>query len=140
MTNVIQTATGAISLDSLLTLLDTIPFEIDFVDATDHFAWFNHADNRIFKRTAADLGQAVTECHPGATRDKVAQILTDFHAGTRDHVEFWVPINQRMIAITYYALRDKDGQYLGCFEFTGDVTHLQSLRGKKTLANSQDLR
>ncbi|MCI1985749.1 MAG: PAS domain-containing protein [Lactobacillus sp.] len=137
---ILHTPSGEISLEALRILLNTLPFEVDYVDADDRFKWFSQNHPRIFARTPDQVGRKVLECHPGKSRDKVAHILEDFHAGTKDHVEFWLPIKDQLIYISYFALRNEDGDYLGCFEFTGDVNHIQSLQGMKNLANSRDLR
>ena len=135
----LHTPSGEISLEALRVLLNTLPFEVDYVDADDRFKWFSQNQPRIFARTPDQVGRKVLECHPGNSRDKVAKILEDFHAGTRDSVEFWLPLDGKLIYISYFALRNEAGEYLGCFEFTGDVSHIQSLRGTKNLSNSLDL-
>jgi hypothetical protein len=35
--------------------------------------------------------------------------------------------------IEYYALRDKDGKYLGCLEATQNITEIQALEGERRL-------
>lgn len=137
--DVLHFPTGDIPLEALRVLLNTLPFEVDFVDATDHFKWFNDDGNRIFSRTQKQVGEEVLECHPKQASDKVEQILKEFHAGTRDQFEFWLPLKGKMVYISYFAIRDEDGKYLGCFEFTGDIAHLQSIKGTKILENSRDI-
>jgi DUF438 domain-containing protein len=39
----------------------------------------------------------------------------------------------RFIYIEYFALRDKEGQYLGTIEFTQDLTRLRKLEGEQRL-------
>ena len=39
----------------------------------------------------------------------------------------------RFIYIDYYAMRDKDGNYLGTIEFTQDLTRLRALQGEQRL-------
>ncbi|GAX03506.1 hemerythrin HHE cation binding domain protein [Secundilactobacillus pentosiphilus] len=137
--NVLHFRTGEIPMEALRVLLNTLPFEVDYVDATDHFKWFSDDGNRIFQRTPDQVGREVLKCHPAKASDKVAQILKEFHAGTRNQFEFWLPLNGHLIYISYYALRDEEGKYLGCFEFTGNIDHLQSLKGTKILENSRDI-
>ena len=37
------------------------------------------------------------------------------------------------ILIEYYALRDPEGEYLGCLEATQDITEIQEIKGEKRL-------
>jgi DUF438 domain-containing protein len=39
----------------------------------------------------------------------------------------------KFIYIEYFAVRDKDGQYLGTIEFTQDLTELRKLKGEQRL-------
>jgi len=39
----------------------------------------------------------------------------------------------KFIYIDYYAMRDKDGNYLGTLEFTQDLTNLRALEGEQRL-------
>jgi DUF438 domain-containing protein len=39
----------------------------------------------------------------------------------------------KFIHIEYFALRGKEGEYLGTVEFTQDLTHLRSLEGEQRL-------
>jgi len=39
----------------------------------------------------------------------------------------------RKIYIRYFAVRDKEGKYLGCLEVTQDITDIQKVTGEKRL-------
>ena len=59
--------------------------------------------------------------------------------GTRDKARFWIdlPIDpsgeKQKILIEDYALRDKEGDYVGCLEASQNITEIQSLTGEKRL-------
>lgn len=54
-------------------------------------------------------------------------------AGTRNVAELWIDHRGRKVSIRYFAVRDKDGKYLGCLEASQDITDLQKIKGEKRL-------
>ncbi|MCG0906318.1 histidine kinase [Lactiplantibacillus plantarum] len=54
--------------------------------------------------------------------------MKQFHAGTKDNFEFLLDLDGRKIYISFYAVHDENGKYLGCFDFTGDITELQQMK------------
>ena len=72
-------------------------------------------------------------CHPPSSVHVVDQILEDFKSGKENSAAFWINMHQRFIYIEYFALRDKEGKYLGTIEFTQDLTHLRALEGEQRL-------
>ena len=120
-------------------VLETIPIEFSIVDAQDKVLAWNKHDTRLFKRPEAVLGRDVRDCHPKKSLDKVETILSEMRAGTRDKAQFWIDVSigsdgpEQKILIEYFALRNKDGQYLGCLECTQNITDIQSLTGQKRL-------
>jgi hypothetical protein len=39
----------------------------------------------------------------------------------------------RKVYIRYFAVRAKDGKYLGCLEVSQDITDIQKIKGEKRL-------
>lgn len=126
--------TGKLNLDELTAIFKILPVDLTFVDATDHVKWFSNSPNRVFPRTKAVIGRAVVNCHPPKSVDKVLEILKEFHEGTSDSNEFWINLHgETFVYIRYYALRDDDGNYLGCLEVSQNVSHIRELDGEKRL-------
>ncbi|AKP67843.1 DUF438 domain-containing protein [Companilactobacillus ginsenosidimutans] len=126
--------TGKLNLDELTAIFEIMPVDMTFVDANDRVKWFSNSPERVFPRTKAVIGRAVINCHPPKSVDKVMAILKDFHEGKSDQNEFWINLHgETFVYIRYYALRDDDGEYLGCLEVSQDVTHIRSLEGEKRL-------
>jgi PAS domain S-box-containing protein len=128
---------GKLPENVLEALLETIPVEFSIVDTDDRvLAWNKHA-SRIFKRPEGVLGKSVQNCHPKKSLPKVEQILQEMKAGTRDKARFWIDLTidgeRQKVLIEYYALRDADGNYLGCVEVTQNIQELQGLTGEKRL-------
>jgi PAS domain S-box-containing protein len=114
-------------------LLDTLPVDITFVDAEDMVRYFNKEGKRIFARSRKIIGIKVQKCHPQKSIHVVNQILEDFRNDKRDSANFWIDLKGQKIYIRYFAVRDKEGKYLGCLEVTQDITDIQKITGEKRL-------
>ncbi len=125
--------TGELNKEILGVVLNTLPVEITFVDKDDTVRYFNKNGDRIFPRSSAVLGRRVQDCHPKKSLHKVNQILDDFKNNRRDSAEFWIDLDNRKIYIRYFAVRDRNGNYLGCLEVTQDITKIQTIKGEKRL-------
>ncbi len=129
----IHLSTGALTQKQINLLLTTLPLDVTFVDEHDNVRYFSQGRERIFDRSPAIIGRAVTKCHPPQSVNRVEIILDDFHAGKRDVAEFWIKGGDQFIHIRYFALRDDEGKYQGCIEVTQNVTHIRALEGEKRL-------
>ena len=114
-------------------VLNTLPFDISFVDREDTVRFFNETEERIFPRARAIIGRKVQNCHPQKSVHIVNQIVEDFRSGKRDVAEFWINMKGRKIHIWYFAVRGQEGEYLGTLEVTQDITEIQKLTGEKRL-------
>jgi len=131
-----QFETGTISRDEVDALLKTLPVDITFVDSEDKVRYFNKSE--IFMRTKAVLGRKVQQCHPQKSVHIVNRIVESFKSGKKDVAEFWIPLKGRMIYIRYFAVRDKNGKYLGTMEVTQDVTDIKKIEGERRLLDWKD--
>ena len=114
-------------------MLNSIPFDLTFVDKDDRVRYFTQGRERIFARSRAILGRKVQLCHPPSSVHIVEKILDDFHAGRQSRAPFWINLKDRFIHIEYFALRDKDGGYLGTLEVSQDLTEKRALGGEQRL-------
>ncbi|MDD2306775.1 MAG: DUF438 domain-containing protein [Prolixibacteraceae bacterium] len=131
--NSIQLTTGSFGIDELESLFKTLPIDITFVDKDDKVKFFSHGPNRIFARNRAILGRDVRMCHPPSSVHVVDQIIEDFRSGKENSAAFWINMQGRFIYIEYFAMRGKEGDYLGTIEFTQDLTQLRKLEGDQRL-------
>lgn len=133
--NVLEFETGTLSREEIQAILNTLPLDITFVDKDDFVKYFNKGEKRIFPRTKAVLGRKVQLCHPQKSVHIVNRILEAFKKGEKDVAEFWIQVGSRLIYIRYFAVREKDGKYLGTLEVTQDLTDLKKIEGEKRLLN-----
>jgi len=117
----------------LFPMLDRLPCDITFVDESDTVRYFNDCDDRIFPRTPAVIGRRVQNCHPPESLDMVNRLLDDFRYGRKDRERFWINLGGQFVLIRYFAVRDRNGSYMGCLEVTEDVTDIRMLKGEKRL-------
>lgn len=130
---------GKMPENVLEALLETIPIEFSVVDKDDKVLVWNRHKTRIFKRPEAVVGRNVRDCHPKKSLDKVEAILREMKDGKRDKARFWIDLpigpagEKQKVLIEYYALRDGQGNYLGCLEASQNIAEIQSLQGEKRL-------
>lgn len=124
---------GSMTVPELTAILNTIPFDLTFVDRDDTVRFFTQGPERIFARTRAILGRKVQYCHPPSSVHVVDRILDAFRSGEKDEASFWIQMRGRFLHIEYRALRAADGAYLGCLEISQDLTAKRALTGERRL-------
>lgn len=129
----INLPTGSFSIEELEAALNTIPFDVTFVDANDKVRYFSHGRERIFARNRAILGRDVKFCHPPSSVATVERILEAFHAGEKDHAQFWLELGGQFISVEYFAMKGKEGEFLGTLEVSQNLTKKRALTGEQRL-------
>jgi DUF438 domain-containing protein len=69
----------------------------------------------------------------------VEEIVEDLKSGRKDHEDFWIRMGGKYVHIRYFAVRDKEGNFLGVLEFTQDIAPIQALQGEKRLVAEQNV-
>lgn len=113
-------AGGHMTVAQLAAMLNTIPMEITFVDDQNINRFFNEGP-KDFKRPKMAIDREVFSCHPPKIEAKVRMILNEFRAGTLDKVPVWMEKNGKNMLVTYMAVRDHDGNYIGTLELVQDM-------------------
>ncbi len=131
--NEIILPTGKLRLNELMSVLNTLPVDITFVDNEDKVRYFSDSKERIFLRTKSVIGIKVQNCHPPQSLKAVEKILKSFKEGKKDTVDFWINQEGKFVYIRYFAVRDEGGSYLGTLEVSQDLTEIKKLEGEKRL-------
>ncbi len=129
----IELDTGSFSFAELEGLFGALPVDLTFVDANDRVKYFSHGGDRIFDRNRAILEREVQFCHPPQSVHIVNKILSDFRSGAQSKAEFWITLRGKFVHICYYAMRGRQGEYLGTLEVTMDLTRQRALEGERRL-------
>ena len=125
--------TGLLSLKEVDLVFSHLPLDITFVDKNDKVKYFNDRKERHFPRNPSIIGRLVKHCHPPKSVHVVEEIVNAFKANEKSIAEFWIEFNHAYLYITYYAVRDKEGNYEGTLEVSQDVTRIRSLKGQRRL-------
>ena len=130
---------GELKNELLEAVLETIPLEFSVLDANDEVLAWNKHKTRIFKRPETVVGRNVRKCHPEKSLHKVEKIISEMKEGKRDKARFWIDLElpgydeKQKVMIEYYALRGKNGKYIGCLEASQNISELQKLTGQQRL-------
>jgi len=129
----VKLPSGEFNIEELTCMLNTLPFDITFVNKDDVVKYFSEGKERTFPRTRAIIGRNVSNCHPPASVHIVEKIVEDFKSGAKDQEDFWINAGSKFILIRYYAVRNQAGEYLGVLEVTQDIKPIQEIDGEKRL-------
>ena len=137
-----EKVTGEVSFDAgslqpevLNQLLNTLPFDMTFVDSEGYVKYFTQGKERIFDRPLTIVGRHVSMCHPPASVHIVEDIIESFRSGRKDHEDFWIQMKDMFVHIRYFAVRSKEGSYLGTLEVTQNIKPIVELEGEKRLVS-----
>ena len=130
---VIRFDSGFMTVHEIETLLNHLPIDITFVDKDDRVKYFSQSSERIFARPKSVIGRTVENCHPPSSVHIVNNIVEDFKSGAKDQEDFWIRMGEKYVLIRYFAVRDKNGEYMGTVEVSQDIAPFQKIQGEKRL-------
>jgi DUF438 domain-containing protein len=134
----IKLSTGSFSPEELEGFLNSLPVDFTFVGKDDKVKYFSEGPERVFPRSKAIIGRLVQYCHPPSSVHIVDQILEDFKSGAQDKANFWIPMGDKFVHIAYFAVKDKNGDYLGTVEMSHDISAYRKLEGERRILNYED--
>ena len=135
LTDEVSFDAGSMTPAVINAVLNTLPFDLTFVDADDKVKYFTQGKERIFARPKTIIGRDVSMCHPPQSVHVVEGIVDSFRSGDKEHEDFWIRSKDKFIYIRYFAVRDNDGKYLGTLEVTQDIKPITELKGEKRLVS-----
>jgi len=124
---------GSLTTDEVNAILNTVPVDMTFVDKNDKVKYFTQGKERIFDRPHTILGRDVNMCHPPSSVHIVEKIVDDLRSGKKDHEDFWIRMGPMFVYIRYFAVRNKEGAFLGTLEVTQNIKPITELEGEKRL-------
>ncbi|MGD9761795.1 MAG: DUF438 domain-containing protein [Candidatus Izemoplasmatales bacterium] len=126
---------GKLQPEELNAIFNTLPLDMTFVDKDGFVKYFTQGKERIFDRPRTVIGRHVSLCHPPHSVHIVEDIIESFKSGKKDVEEFYINFKNMYVLIKYYAVRDKDFNYLGTLEVTQDIAPIQKITGEKRLVS-----
>ncbi len=129
----VNLGTGTVSIEQIKLIFNHLPVDITFVDENNKVCYFSTPPKRIFPRTTAIIGRAVSNCHPPESVHVVEQIVESFRLGEKDRADFWIKMKGEFILIQYFAVRDAQKCYKGVIEVSQEISEIKALEGEKRL-------
>lgn len=124
---------GGLTALEVNAILNTIPVDMTFVGADDKVKYFTQGKERIFDRPLTIIGREVKNCHPPRSVHVVEKIVEELRSGRKDHEDFWIRLGEQFVYIRYFAVRSKDGRFLGTLEVSQNIKSITDLEGEKRL-------
>lgn len=134
----IQFDAGSLTQTEINAILNTVPFDMTFIDKDGNVKYFTQGKERIFARPTTILGRHVNMCHPPQSVHVVESIVNSFKNNEKDHEDFWIPLKDLFVHIRYYAVRDAFNEYLGTLEVTQNIKPIRELEGEKRLVSERE--
>ena len=127
----IQLGTGYLTKKEVNIMLDMLPLELTFVDKDDVVKYFNNQEGtKLLARTPNAIGRDVMNCHPPKSYEIVEQLIKDLKSGKKKKEVAWFKMGSTYVHITYVAVHDDAGEYLGILEYVQDITDLVGIEGE----------
>ena len=124
---------GMLTAEELNSILNTVPFDMTFVGADNRVRYFTQGKERIFERPLTIIGREVKYCHPPKSVHVVEKIVEDLRSGRKDHEDFWIRMGEAFVYIRYFAVRNKENEFLGVLEVSQNIKPITELEGEKRL-------
>ncbi|MHA1112706.1 MAG: DUF438 domain-containing protein [Promethearchaeota archaeon] len=125
--------TGKLPLEVINQIFKSMPIDISFVNDKDEVMYYSDTKERIFPRSPGVIGRNVQNCHPAKSHHIVNRILESFKAGEKDVADFVINLKGNWVQIKYFAIRSESGKYLGCLEFSQDITEIKNIKEERRL-------
>lgn len=134
----LKLGTGSLTMKEVNLILNALPLELSFVDKDQIVQYFNDIPGeKIFVRTANAIGRDMFLSHPPKSKPMVEKLLHDLKTGVKDTQTAWYPKEDGTIVyLTFQAVRDEDGTFLGVIESVQDITEITKLDGDNRNVNN----
>lgn len=138
MDKIFELGTGSLGMKELNLILDMLPLELTFVDKDNVVQYFNNVPGeKLFARTPSAIGRDLLYAHPPKSKMVVTQLIEDLRNGTKDKQDAWYQQKDGTIVyITFAAIRDEDGEFLGILEYVQDITEINKIKGENRQVNA----
>lgn len=115
---------GKINYKDLISMLNTYPQDITFIDKDDKIVYFSEGKNPVFARTRTIIGRDVRNCHPPKAVPLVEKLIKDFKSGEKDKEIRVIKKGNKVLLVRYYAVKDEKNNYVGTLEATEEISEI----------------
>lgn len=138
MNKELKLGTGSLTMKEVNLILNRLSLELSFVDKDHIVQYFNDIPGeKLFVRTSNLIGRDMLMSHPPKSKPMVEKLLHDLETGVKDSQAAWYPKEDGTIVhITFTAVRDELGEFLGVLEVVQDITEITKLDGDNRNVNA----
>lgn len=130
-TEELQLGVGHLSPSEIKNILDALPLELSFVGADDTVKYFNRGEEeKIFQRTTSAIDRDIMYCHPPRVHEAVRKVIDALKSGKMSERMTVSPFKGKIVMVSFVAVRDEEGNYLGILESVQDVTKIVEMGAK----------
>lgn len=130
----VRLSTGEISCKQLEAILNLLPIDITYIDKDEMLRFFSNP-GRVFARPRLALDSKVYNCHPVNIVPVIEQLVADFKAKKRDHMEIYRYIKGKPVGVRYLAIYDENDEYTGTVELVEDFSKaMEKFHKRKDMA------
>lgn len=138
MEKLLKLGTGSLGIKELNLILNRLPLELTFVDKENIVQYFNDIPGeKLFARTPNSIGRDLLYAHPPKSKMVVTKLIEELKDGTKDKQDAWYQQKDgTMVYITFAAVRDEAGKFLGILEYVQDITEINKIEGENRDVNA----
>jgi len=129
---------GVLSFLEANQILNTIPFDMTFVDKDGYVKYFTQGPERLFERPKTVLKKTRYNVPSSWVSSNRKKDRFKLWVGEKDKEEFWIQLRDKFILISYFAIRDPENNYLGTLEVTQNIKPLREFRREKRILRGKD--
>lgn len=117
---------GVLTVDQINEFLKAQPVELTYADDNNQFLFYNYKlepEEMLGSRRLDQVGSALADVHPESALQNLSWVINQLREGHTDHVRMGVPNSdpEKFVVHDYYAIHDKDGNYMGINEVIWDI-------------------
>lgn len=116
---------GKMSLIELNNILNTMPYEITFVDSFDTIKYFNVKENSFYKKPISLVGTNLYSSQPPTIEQVTRDILDSFRKREKTYFEMYENISGKQALIRYIGLYQNE-EYIGALEIVEDISSIKN--------------
>jgi hypothetical protein len=121
-----------LSMEQIEAIFDVLPLEFLFIDEKDQLQYHNKRDERTIPGLGEYIGKDIRSAHKAESLPLTDKVLENFKNGKKDEWEFWIDGLGIKLLNRFFAVRNKEGKYLGCLEYLHNFTAMEQMaEGKK---------
>ncbi len=120
----IRMAGGSLTKEQLEGILRVLPLELTFIDDNNINRYFSE-NSELLPRPMSALGHSVFDCHPAQAQAMVERVIGQLKSGEKDRLSMRAVKRGKKAMVSYIAVRDAEGKYLGVLETVQDLSSFE---------------